>query len=54
MINYILFIVDQVERFIENGVPKKIDKNNVKGKKRKKCLRDKTAPRLPLSGIIKM
>lgn len=29
---------------------KKIDKNNIKGKKRKKCLRDKTAPRPPHSG----
>jgi hypothetical protein len=29
---------------------KKVDKNNVKGKKRKKCLRDKTAPKPPHSG----
>jgi len=28
----------------------KVDKNNIKGKKRKKCLRDKKAPRLPHSG----
>lgn len=36
--------------FLTNGVPKKNEKNNVKGKKRKKCLRDKTAPRPPHSG----
>lgn len=35
---------------LTNGVPKKNDKNNVKGKKRKKCIRDKTAPRPPHSG----
>lgn len=36
--------------FLENGVSKQLDKNNVTGKKRKKCLRDKAAPRPPLSG----
>lgn len=29
---------------------KKVDKNNVKRKKRRKCVRDKTAPRPPHSG----
>ncbi|XP_050059051.1 high mobility group protein 20A-like isoform X2 [Aphis gossypii] len=43
----------QDDEFIENGVPKKVDKNHVKGKKRKKCLRDKTAPRPPHSGYIR-
>uniref|UniRef100_A0A2S2NTA2 High mobility group protein 20A n=1 Tax=Schizaphis graminum TaxID=13262 RepID=A0A2S2NTA2_SCHGA len=43
---------DQDDVFIENGIPKKVDKNNVKGKKRGKCLRNKTAP-IPLdSGYI--
>ncbi|XP_026817496.1 high mobility group protein 20A-like [Rhopalosiphum maidis] len=44
---------DQDDAFIENGIPKKVDKNNVKGKKRRKCLRDKTAPRPPHSGYIR-
>jgi len=35
---------------MESGMSKRVDKNNIKGKKRKKCLRDKTAPRLPHSG----
>lgn len=43
----------QDDEFIENGAPKKVEKNNVKGKKRKKCLRDKTAPRPPHSGYIR-
>ncbi|XP_022176109.1 high mobility group protein 20A-like isoform X2 [Myzus persicae] len=43
----------QEDKFIENDMPKKNDKNNVKGKKRKKCLRDKTAPRPPHSGYIR-
>ncbi|XP_016655775.1 high mobility group protein 20A isoform X2 [Acyrthosiphon pisum] len=42
----------QEDVFIENGMSEKVDKNNVKGKKRIKCLRDKTAPRLPHSGYI--
>jgi len=37
----------QEDEFIENGIPEKVYKNNVKRKKR---LRDKTAPRLPHSG----
>ncbi|XP_025191976.1 high mobility group protein 20A-like isoform X2 [Melanaphis sacchari] len=44
---------DQDDAFIENGMPKKVDKNNMKGKKRRKCLRDKTAPRPPHSGYIR-
>ncbi|XP_026818943.1 high mobility group protein 20A-like [Rhopalosiphum maidis] len=44
--------LDQNNTFIENGIPKKVDKNNVKGEKRKKCLRDKTAPRPPDSAYI--
>jgi len=49
---YYLFlnVIGQDDEFIENGLLKKVDKNNVKGKKRKKCLRDKTAPRPPHSG----
>ncbi|XP_015380071.1 PREDICTED: high mobility group protein 20A-like [Diuraphis noxia] len=43
----------QEDEFIKNGLSKKIDKNNVKCKKRKKCLRDKTAPRPPHSGYIR-
>ncbi|XP_060836575.1 LOW QUALITY PROTEIN: high mobility group protein 20A-like [Rhopalosiphum padi] len=43
----------QDDEFIENGMSKKVDKNNVKGKKRKKYLRDKTAPRPPHSGYIR-
>ncbi|XP_060863008.1 high mobility group protein 20A-like [Metopolophium dirhodum] len=43
----------QEDEFIENGMPGKVDKNNIKGKKRKKCLRDKKAPRLPHSGYIR-
>jgi len=54
---YLLFIsnfcVDQNDdTFIENGMSKKVDKNNVKRKKRRKCLRDKTAPRPPHSGNL--
>ncbi|XP_060847331.1 high mobility group protein 20A-like [Rhopalosiphum padi] len=44
---------DQDDAFIENGITKKVDKNNVKGKRRRKCLRDKTAPRPPHSGYIR-
>jgi len=40
----------QEDESIGNGMPEKFDINNVKGKKRKKCLRDKAAPRLPHSG----
>lgn len=54
---YIIFSNDQLcilfnidTEFITNGVTKKNDKSNVKGKKRRKCLRDKTAPRPPHSG----
>lgn len=47
---YILLNTDHDEEFLENGVSKKMYKNNVKGKKRRKCLRDKTAPRPPHSG----
>ncbi|KAL5244650.1 hypothetical protein ACI65C_012060 [Semiaphis heraclei] len=43
----------QEDEFVENDSSKKIDKNNVKGKKRKKYLRDKTAPRPPHSGYIR-
>ncbi|KAL4132070.1 hypothetical protein QTP88_009288 [Uroleucon formosanum] len=43
----------QEYEFMESGMPKKIDKNNVKIKKQKKCLRDKTVPRLPHSGYIR-
>ncbi|XP_025190332.1 high mobility group protein 20A-like isoform X2 [Melanaphis sacchari] len=43
----------QDDDIIENCMPKKVDKNNIKGKKRKKCLRDKTAPRPPHSGYIR-
>lgn len=43
-------VIGQEDELLENGNTKKIDKNNVKGKKRRKCLRDKTAPRPPLSG----
>ncbi|XP_060859357.1 high mobility group protein 20A-like [Metopolophium dirhodum] len=46
-------ISDQDDAFIENGMSKKVDKNNVKRKKRRKCLRDKTAPRPPHSGYIR-
>ncbi|XP_050063346.1 high mobility group protein 20A-like isoform X2 [Aphis gossypii] len=44
---------DQDDVFVENGISKKVDKNNAKGKKRRKCLRDKTAPRPPHSGYIR-
>lgn len=44
--------VQDNEEFLTN-VSKKIDKINMKGKKRKKCLRDKTAPRPPHSGYIR-
>ncbi|XP_050422160.1 high mobility group protein 20A [Adelges cooleyi] len=43
----------QDEDYLENGVPKKMEKTDVKTKKRKKCLRDKAAPRPPLSGYIR-
>ncbi|XP_022169941.1 high mobility group protein 20A-like [Myzus persicae] len=46
-------VSDQEDIFIENGISKKVDKNNVKRKKRRKCLRDKTAPRPPHSGYIR-
>ncbi|XP_050539591.1 high mobility group protein 20A [Daktulosphaira vitifoliae] len=38
---------------LENGVSKKEEKVDIKSKKRKKCLRDKDAPRHPLSGYIR-
>lgn len=44
------YIVVQDNESLENGVAKKNAKNNIKGRKRKKCLRDKTAPRPPHSG----
>ncbi|VVC29067.1 Hypothetical protein CINCED_3A019272 [Cinara cedri] len=43
----------QEESSNDNEVPKKSYKINVKGKRRKKCLRDKAAPRPPLSGYIR-
>jgi len=43
-------IVDQDKEFVENEMSKKIDKHNIKGRKRKKHLRDKSAPRPPHSG----
>lgn len=43
-------IVAQDDEFVENGMSKKNEKHNIKGKKRKKHLRDKTAPRPPHSG----
>jgi len=54
LLNYWLLIniIDQEDEFIETGLPKKIDKYNVKGKKRKKYLRDKKAPRPPHSGNL--
>jgi len=47
----VIIVVQDNEEFLTN-VSKKIDKINMKGKKRKKCLRDKTAPRPPHSGKI--
>lgn len=48
--SYVLVIVGEDEEFVENGMSKKGDKHNIKGRKRKKHLRDKSAPRPPHSG----
>jgi len=49
---FIVIFVDQDNEEFLTNISKKMDKINMKGKKHKKCLRDKTAPRPPHSGKI--